>query len=85
MNNIAYCLIEEKIITGERPRLTYGVAAIEKCGDGEVPYILETVHDITPDREKLVLFIGEINERKLSPIHLRDAVEDFLTEVFTIA
>ncbi len=37
-----------------------------------------SIHDITSDKDKILLLVELCNRLKLSPLHLRDVVDDFL-------
>lgn len=53
----------------------FGVAAVES---GEVVF---SVGDITDDREKINALVTLFNEEELSPLHLENAIEDFLYDL----
>ena len=40
--------------------------------------IIDSIRDITADKEKLAYLVDECNRLELPPIHLRDVIEDFV-------
>lgn len=57
---------------------TYGVALVD-CSD-EYPIILETVSDLSTDKERVRNFALFCTKLELSIRQLDEAVQDFLTE-----
>ena len=58
--------------------ITYGIALVSQT-DGQ-SIILQSIPDLSPDRERVEQFVRRCTELQLSPLHLNDAVEDFLAE-----
>lgn len=57
------------------PRInTYGIEAVENG------HIMASVPDISTDKTYVKTLIELFNKHKLSTIHLKDAVEDFLVK-----
>lgn len=54
---------------------TYGIQAKKVIRGWEQ---IELIHDVTTDRKFANLLVSLFNRRQLSPIHLRDALEDML-------
>lgn len=77
MNALTYGVREEIYeLQGER-RISYGIVVY----DSQNTYtVLESMADITTDRERLLSLVEKCNTLKLSPIHLKDIVEDFILE-----
>ena len=75
-----YGIIEEKHNINGGERISYGVAAYADCFTDGSALVVETVSDISSDRESIEEFVDKCNSLSLSPEHLRDAVEDFLAE-----
>lgn len=72
-----YEMVEERWILKENERVSYGIAVYrEDPGGTAVP--ITVYHDITPDRNRLFELIRQCNLLHLSPLHLRNVIEDFL-------
>lgn len=69
---VTYRLIFEETEEYEAAAYSYGILAV-----GE-DHRIRVIRDITDDKERLLGFIDELNELSLDPIHLDEAVEDFL-------
>lgn len=76
MSRIRYGITEEVYSLGERSRLSYGIAAYTEQ-DGTAT-IVASVRDITSDKAKITALVRSCNRLALSPLHLRDVIEDFL-------
>ena len=72
---ITYTLCRETYETKKSERIAYGIAAYAE-GD---PACVARLHDITSDKNALTELVLLCNRLQLSPIHLYDVVEDFLT------
>ena len=80
MTEVTYTVIEEKYAHRGGFRTAYGIAAYRSAeGVGEKS-LIDTVHDITPSKEKREGLVADCNRLGLSHLHLYDAVEDFLSE-----
>lgn len=80
MTNVTYAITEEKYTLGEEVRISYGIVAYfspKQCGTATV---IDSVHDITSDKERLSELVKKCNRLELSTIHLHDVVEDFLVK-----
>lgn len=55
---------------------TYGIQAKKKVIRGWEQ--IERIHDVTTDRKFASLLVSLFNQHQLSPIHLREALEDML-------
>lgn len=55
---------------------TYGIQAKRKVIQGWEQ--IELIHDVTIDRKFVSLLVSLFNRCQLSPIHLREALEDLL-------
>lgn len=77
MSDAFYALVEERWLLNEVARVSYGIAVYCTEPDGSaVPTV--AYHDITPDRQRLLALIRQCNLLRLSPLHLQDAINDFL-------
>ena len=80
MSELHYGIVEEKYSLNGNTRVAYGVAVYAGKESDDIATVIAAVNDVSCDREKLIGFIKNCNEMKLSLIHLNDAVEDFLAE-----
>ena len=70
-----YVLIEEKI----EQRLSFGITVIDtNCDEQETTAILEPYIDVTSNHQAMLFFIETCNRLQISPLHLHDAVSDFI-------
>lgn len=77
---IRYGITEEVYTLQEEQRISYGIAAYADAEEDGTAIIVASVHDITTDKVRLSEFILKCNRCGLSPLHLTDAVDDFLSE-----
>ena len=71
-----YGIFEESRLSPEmNTYITYGIKVTPR-GDRSV--CCDSVADVSLSKPELSAFVGLCNELRLSPIHLRDVVEDFL-------
>ena len=80
MLNVTYAIIEEKYTFGNKSRISYGISACANESEEDTFTVIASVHDITPNKEKIINFIDDCNRLKLSTIHLAEVVEDFLSD-----
>ena len=80
MSDVTYGVVEERYVMGAKKRQSYGIAVYGSFGeiDEETP-VVASIHDITNDRERVTKLVRQCNRSGLSPIHLRDVVEDFFS------
>lgn len=78
MISVTYGLIEEKYNCGGQSRVSYGIAAYSDAEVDGSATVVQSVHDVTTDKECLLRLIKDCNGLRLSPVHLCDVVEDFL-------
>lgn len=74
-----YILMENTLLCGDVTRTCYGIAAVQVY-DGIVT-VLDSVTDITVNRQPLEELVKLCNELSLEPVHLNDIVEDFLASL----
>ena len=72
---ITYILCRETYKSKRSERIAYGIAAYAE--DGQT--CITKLHDITSDKTALAELVSLCNRLQLSPIHLHDVIEDFLT------
>lgn len=68
---VQYAIISEELDTEGVPYTAYGISS----SDGTV------IRDVTTDGVRLAGFVSRLNRLKLSPVHLKDAVENFIAEL----
>ena len=69
-------LIESRVAADIGSCLSYGIAV---CADGENSRQERwCLYDVTVNKERLALLVEQCNRLQLSPIHLKEIVEDFL-------
>ena len=72
---ITYILCRETYKSKRSERITYGIAAYAE----DKQTCITKLHDITSDQNALAELVSLCNRLQLSPIHLHDVIEDFLT------
>ena len=78
MRSVTYGIVEESYCLNGSTRVSFGIAAYA-TEDGTAT-VLVHVGDITPNKEKLSELVWKCNQFELSIIHLRDVIEDFISE-----
>ena len=71
-DEIIYFILPSKVVVEETLYNTYGIGAYS---DGMV---VDYIPDLSPLFDKVKSLVNLCNEEKLSLIHLRDVVEDFI-------
>lgn len=71
-NQPSYFLVESKIENEGVVHYTYGIGFVENN------ILVDYVLDISTDFEKVKAFVDLCNFEKLSSVHFRDAVDDFV-------
>ncbi len=79
MSSITYGLIEERYSANGHARTAYGIAIYADAEADGTATVIASVHDITSDVQALTDLVQRCNRVRLSPIHLEDVIEDFLT------
>ena len=80
MSDVVYGIREEIYELQDDRRVSYGIVVYDNT-DGENTYtVLESIGDITSDKDKLIRLVEECNISELSPIHLKEIIEDFMLE-----
>lgn len=72
---ITYILCKETYKSKRSERIAYGIAAYAE----DKQTCITKLQDITSDKDALSELIDLCNRLQLSPIHLQDVIEDFLT------
>jgi len=76
---IKYVLITDIFGSDDTTRIGYGIALVSVNDD--VMSVLQTVVDMSSDRVSVEKFIETCNTLELDPVHLQDAVEDFIADL----
>ena len=71
---ITYNVTKQQNILYGTPYISYGISAINNTDNSEIIRI----DDIFIDYDNARMFADKLNRLKLSPIHLRDVIEDIL-------
>ena len=80
MINVTYAIVEEKYTLGNESRVSYGILAYSNASENGTATIVASVHDITSNKESLTRLVDDCNRLKLSTVHLRDVVDDYLSD-----
>jgi len=74
-----YVLLTEIVGSEDTSRVTYGIALVSV--DDDVMSVLESVSDLSADKDRVEKFVAVCNRLALDPVHLREAAEDFAAEL----
>ena len=80
MMNVTYAVSEEKYVIGNESRISYGIVAYSNAEQEGAATIVASIRDITSDNHRLIKLVDDCNRLELSPLHLPDVVEDFLSD-----
>ena len=78
MKNIKYGIVEETYHLNCEVRYAYGIVVYSNADIDGTATIIESVRDITSDKDVIEAFAEKLTFVELSPIHLKEVVEDFL-------
>lgn len=78
MQTQRYILIKSSYTLGEDEYTTYGIALADIGEDGA--NLIESVNDLSCDRDKVERLAELCTKLELSPEHLGDVIDDFLAE-----
>ena len=78
MNTITYIISEETYTSKNKQRRSYGVVICSKMGTDGISTIIDSVKDVSMEKCKIQNLVNECNRLKLSPIHFREVIEDFI-------
>lgn len=76
MECTTYCIRIENYLSGNISRITYGIAAIYR--EDDFLLVIDAVSDVSSDLQSVQKLVKLCNSLKLSPIQLRDVLDDFL-------
>ncbi len=79
MKNLTYGVTEEIHRVGGETRISYGIAAYADVSENGSAVIVASVGDVSTQRRPLEKLVEWCNLLELSPTHLSDVVEDFLS------
>ena len=77
---VVYGIIEETYALGEKSRVSYGIAAYANAEVDETVTIIESIRDVSLDKQKLLELVERCNRSGLSVDHIYDVIDDFLAE-----
>ncbi|MBQ9939991.1 MAG: hypothetical protein IJO74_00415 [Clostridia bacterium] len=75
---VIYKVVKEFRTKDRLPRISYGIAALSDNGQGRID-IIKYIGDICDREEKIENLVRLCNQSDLSPVHLYDVVEDFIS------
>ena len=78
MRGVTYGIVKESYCLNGKTRVSYGIAAYAAV-DGTAT-VLAHICDITSNKEKLDELVLRCNQFELSILHLKDVIEDFISE-----
>lgn len=75
-----YGIISETFSLNGHARTAYGIAMYAHTEHTGTSAIVDTVCDLSTNKESVLELIKACNEGNLLPIHLHDVVEDYLAQ-----
>ena len=78
MIDITYTLTERICESDDGVSKSYGIAVCTNTDRDQTTSVLTSIQDITTDRDALDELVNLCNSMELSPLHIRDVIEDFL-------
>ncbi len=78
--DLSYEIFAEELREDSVSRTAYGIRLVSARDGGEPCEELLRISDITPLYEKLFDLVSLCNTLKLSPVHIYDVIEDFLSQ-----
>ena len=75
MVDVRYDIFEEIRVFEERPMTVYGIISYTI---GENSVIIEKIHDVSSNKNKVIMLVQLFNDLELSTIHLADVVMDMI-------
>ena len=78
MINVTYKITEGTHGSEDGVSKSYGIAVFANIDMNETTSVLASIQDITTDRDALDELVNLCNSMELSPLHIRDVIEDFL-------
>ena len=79
MNTLTYGVIEEIHSVGGITRTSYGIAAYADVDENGSDVVIASVCDVSSRRSPLEKLVEWCNLLQISPDHLCDVIEDFLS------
>lgn len=76
MHHQSYILVESTYFL-QHPQISYGIALVEEDGDSDGA-IIQTICDISPNRQNAMLFAELCNRLKPPKNQLMELLEEFL-------
>ena len=79
--NMTYGIIKNEYIFDGESRISYGVAVYDDPETQGTASIIHSISDISSDYEAIANLVSTCNRLQLSPFHLSDVIDDFLTPI----
>lgn len=79
MNDITYGTIMEIYTLGDNKRISYGIAVYSDTNHSGTATIILSIHDISSEKKQIDDIVSHCNFYHLSPEHLADVIDDFMT------
>lgn len=79
MSKLTYAVTEEIRRVGDEERISYGIAAYENVPENGSAVVIASVGDVSCTRDPMEKLAQWCNLLEISPLHLCDVVEDFLS------
>ena len=80
VTKITYGLTETIYRSGSETRTAYGIAVYDDARRDGTSTVVECLNDVGSDRRKVAELVQTCNRLGLSEVHLREVVEDLLTD-----
>ncbi len=77
---VAYKVVGELQPLGDGNCISYGIAAYIDAATSNTKNVIAYVRDVTPNKTEIENLVQKCNAFGLSPIHLVDVIEDFLSK-----
>jgi hypothetical protein len=79
LKDITYGTVTEIYALGNTSRTSYGIAVYAGAIGNGTATVIASVHDVTDEKERIDALVALCNRHRLSPEHLHDVIDDFLT------
>ena len=77
---VVYEVVGEPQPSGDNNCISYGIAAYIDAATSNTKNVIAYVRDVTPNKTEIENLVQKCNAFGLSPIHLVDVIEDFLSK-----
>ncbi len=80
LTDVVYGISEETYILGGEKRIAYGIVAYANSDQEKTAVIVDSIRDISSDKERICALVHKCNNLKISLLHFHDVVDDFLLD-----